>query len=86
MSMKALRKALKSKVEDTFEVGTVIRWTGAGRYTYAAIKAGDGRWYTTAQSYNTYVDQSYATLGALMKRLVESDVTDVAVSTEWASV
>lgn len=85
MSMKALRKALKSKVEDTFEVGTVIRWTGAGRYTYCAIKTDVG-WFTTAQSYNTHVAGQYSTLSALLERLTKSDITDVAVSTEWASV
>jgi hypothetical protein len=85
MSMKTLRKTLKTKAEDTFEVGTVIRWKSAGRYDYAAIKAGDGRWYTTAQSYNTFVSGSY-TFDAFLKYLTSSEVSEVAVSTEWATV
>lgn len=85
MSMKSLKKALKGKTTDTFEIGTVIRWTGADKYTYCAIKTAVG-WYTTAQSYNTYVDGRYSNLSALLKRLTESDVSEVAVSTEWTSV
>jgi hypothetical protein len=42
-----LSKALAAKQVDRFEVGTVIRWTSADRYTYAVIKAGNGRWYVT---------------------------------------
>lgn len=38
MSMKTLKKALSNAKRDTFDDGTVIRWTASGRYTYAAIK------------------------------------------------
>lgn len=86
MSMKTLKKALKkARGVDTFEVGTVIRWTASGRYTYCAIKTDVG-WYTTAQSYNTYVDGRYSNLKGLLEMLAKNEVTDVAVSTEWTSV
>ena len=85
MSMKTVRKALKGKAEDTFEVGTVIRWTARERYTYAAVKTGIG-WFTTANEYNEFVERFYRNLDDLLEVLTRSEVTDVAVSTEWASV
>jgi hypothetical protein len=85
MSMKTLKKALKGKNEDTFEVGDVIRWTAAGRYTYVAVKTGIG-WFTTANEYNEFVDRFYKNLDDLLLVLTRSEVTDVAVSTEWTSV
>lgn len=85
MSMKSLKKAIGKANKDTFETGTVIRWVAAGRYNYAALKAGDGRWYTTAQSYNTYVSGSYDFDG-LLTVLTKSEVSEVAVSTDWAEI
>lgn len=85
MSMKSLKKALGKALRDTFETGTVIRWKASGQYDYAVIKAGDGRWYTTAQSYNTYVRGSY-NFDDLLAALSKSEVSDVAVATSWAEV
>lgn len=85
MGMKSLQSALEKVNHDTFEVGTVIRWKASGQYDYAAIKAGDGKWYTTAQHYNTFVKGSY-TFDDLLVLLTRTENTDVLVSTAWASV
>jgi len=85
MSMKALQKALKGKNVDKFEVGTVIRWVASDKYNYAAIKAGNGQWYTTAASFNTYVSQ-ILDFDGLCEVLARSEVKDIEVSTGWASV
>ena len=85
MSMKALQKALKGKVVDEFETGTVIRWLASGTYIYAALKAGNGQWYTTAASFNTYVSQ-IVDFDGLCEILARSEVTNIEVSIEWKSV
>lgn len=84
MSMKDLKKAVKKsdKSRGDFGVGTVIRWRASDRYDYAALKAGDGKWYTTAQSHNTYVQGSYTWTG-LLEVLQRAETTNVRVSTCW---
>ena len=85
MSLKALEKALKGKKVDKFDTGTVIRWVASGRYNYAAIKAGNGMWYTTAASFNTYVSQ-IVDFDGLCEILARSEVTEVNVSETWRVV
>jgi hypothetical protein len=85
MSMKALRDAVKKANRDTFDVGTVIRWKASDRYDYAALKAGDGQWYTTARSYNTFVPEVLK-FDDLLKILTRSEVSEVAVATAWDTV
>lgn len=85
MSMKALQKALKGKTVDRFETGTVIRWTRSGKYTYGAIKAGNGSWYTTSASFNTFVPQTLDFDG-LVDVLRSSEVTEIEVSDTWVAL
>lgn len=85
MSMKALQKALKNKVVDNFDTGTVIRWKASGTYDYAALKAGNGQWYTTAASYNTFVPQ-ILDFESLVEILAKSENDEIVVSSEWAAV
>jgi hypothetical protein len=84
-AVEALRKALKKKVIDKFEVGDVIRWTASGRFTYCAIKTEAG-WFTTAREYNRFVDGSYSDFADLVEVLARSEVTDVMVSTGWEEI
>lgn len=84
MSMKALKKAVKSANKDTFEVGTVIRWTSSGKYSYAAIKSPVG-WYSTAAGYNPYVKQ-IMTFEELLRVLGRAETSNVEVSSEWEKV
>lgn len=81
MSLTALKKAARSKKKDTFEDGTVVRWTAAGRYNYAAIKTVAG-WFTTAASYNTFVKQ-VLTFDELLEVIARSESTEVKVSETW---
>lgn len=83
-AVRALRKALDKKVADKFDVGDVIRWTAAGRYTYAAIKTAAG-WFTTASNTNSFVS-SYLTYEDLIEVLARSEVSDVMVSVGWIEV
>lgn len=82
MSMKALRKALKDKKVDKFDVGTVIRWKSAGVYNYAAIKAGNGKWYTTAASFNSFVSQ-ILDFDDLVEVLSRAETDEIDVSLTW---
>lgn len=85
-AIEGLRKALKKKVTDRFEVGTVVRWTGGGRYTYAAIKTSVG-WFTTARGYdgNGIVAKVYE-YDELVEALAKGDATNIEVATEWETV
>lgn len=85
MSMKALKKALKGKKVDKFETGTVIRWTRSGKYTYGAIKAGNGMWYSTAASFNSFVPQILS-FDDLIDVLASSEVDEIQVSAGWVSL
>ena len=81
-SIKALRKALKNK--STFDDGTVVRWTAAGRFRYVAVYVEyRGIWYTSADNY--YVAREVAT-DDLLEILKRSETTEVQVATGWESV
>lgn len=83
MSMKELRKAAKKR-KDEFENGTVVRWTAAGVYTYAAIKTPVG-WFTTANN-NAYTPNVLRTFDDLLKVIARSETSNVAVATAWTPV
>lgn len=78
-----LAKTLK-RTKDDFPVGTVIRWLSAGTYNYAAIKAGNGAWYTTGG--RGYYGTTTFWFEDLVKVLGKAEVTDVSVATEWTSI
>jgi hypothetical protein len=84
MSIEKLREAIEEKVTDTFEVGTVIRWTASDRYTYAAIKTAVG-WATTASSTNRFVD-GLVEYDELVEILARSETSNVKVATEWEDI
>lgn len=81
MSIKAVRAAVKKANKDTFDVGTVIRWTSGGKYTYTAVKTPVG-WFTSAQHFNTYVPQ-VVKFDELLEILARSETSEVAVATAW---
>ena len=85
-AVESLRKALKKKVVDKFEEGTVIRWTAAGRYTYAAVKTSIG-WFTTARGYdgNGLVAKQYE-YEELLEVLARGEVTNLSVATAWEEI
>lgn len=85
MSMKALQKALKGKQTDKFEVGTVIRFTRSEKYTYAVVKAGNGCWYSTSASFNTFVPQ-VMDFDALVDVLKSAEVDQIEVSATWTAL
>jgi hypothetical protein len=85
MSMKALRKAIKGKNVDKFETGTVVRWLASGTYNYAAIKASNGQWYTTAASFNSYVSQ-IVDFDGLCDILARSEVAEIEVLTTGEAI
>lgn len=84
MSVKALKDAVKKSAKDKFEEGTVIRWVSSGKYNYAALKTAVG-WYTTARSYNTFVDE-VVTFDELLEIISRAETTDVAYASEWTEV
>lgn len=81
-AIKALKKARKGSLD--MPTGTVIRWTSADRYTYAAVRCPAG-WFTTARYPNPFVPQ-VVTFGELLDIIARAETTDVAVATEWESV
>lgn len=85
-AIEGLRKALKKKVTDRFEVGDVIRWTAAGRYCYAAIKTDVG-WFTTARGYNGngMVAKVYE-YDELIDVLSRGEASDIRVAIEWEAI
>jgi len=85
MSMKSLQDARAKAQSDEFEIGTVIRWVSSGRFNYAALKAGNGLWYSTAQDFNTHVPQVMS-FEKLLEVLGKSEVSQVLVSTDWEEV
>lgn len=77
-----LRKVVEENPDrDRFPRGTVIRWTAAERYTYAAIKTNIG-WFTTSRPGNPFIKQqmNYEELQEVLSR---DEVTDIAVATGW---
>lgn len=83
-SIKALKKALKGKKTDSWAEGTVIRWLSGGRYSYAAIKTPVG-WYTTAVETNRFVPQVLK-YESLIEVLSRSEVSNIAVASEWVEL
>ena len=80
-----LRKTVESNPNrDRFPVGTVIRWTASGRYTYLAVKT-DYAWFTTARPGNPFVPQQldYEDLQEILSR---AETTDIAVATAWSAL
>lgn len=84
MSVKALKEAVKRAARDKFEVGDVVRWTSAGRYTYAAIKTEIG-WFTTSRYGNPFVAQ-VLDFDELLEVIARSETTDVAYASVWTEV
>ena len=82
--VKALRKAIKKARVDEFEVGTVIRWTAAGRYTYVVIKTPVG-WYSTARPGNVFVP-SILEFDELVEILSKAETSNVEIATSWETV
>ena len=83
-AIKKLQKQLKNKSEDDFPTGTVIRWRSLGRYTYAAIKAGN-RWHITGTA-RFYGSSDFTTEDFIKKVLMSGDVSDVDIATDWVAL
>ena len=86
MSAKKIRKAIASAAgkRSTFETGTVVRWVGSGRFTYAAILCENGAWYTTSRAGNPYVAQT-VTFDGLLEIISRAETTDVEIAAGWAA-
>lgn len=84
-AISVLRKSLRKKIKDRFKVGDVIKWTAAGRFTYAAVKTESG-WFTTARTGNVFVDSRLDGYEDLVEILARSEVSDVMVSTGWEAI
>jgi hypothetical protein len=87
MSMETLKKELADVKRDTFEDGTVIRWTASGRYTYAALKTPVG-WFTTARAMPDSAQRvpQVVSFDQLLKILAKSETSNVEVATTWEPV
>lgn len=85
MSLKVLKESLSSVKRDTFEVGTVIRWVSADRYTYAALKTPVG-WYTTVSSAGEAHVKKILDFDGLVETLSRNEVSKVEVATGWEPV
>lgn len=82
--LEVVREVVATATKDVFPTGAVIRWQ-AGIYTYAALKAGNGQWYTTAASFNSFVPQILS-FEDLMDVITRSEVEEVAVATAWETL
>lgn len=85
MSMESLREALANKITDQFVVGDVIRWRSLDRYDYAAIKVGNGNWYTTASFTNSYVPKILG-FNELVDILARPESTNILLASGWEKV
>jgi hypothetical protein len=83
-SIRRLRKSVKKANKDTFEIGTVIKWTAANRYTYAVIKTAIG-WASTARPTNSFVPHVME-FDELVEILGRSETSDIAVATAWEAI
>lgn len=83
MGIKGLRKAVSKRGKDDFPIGTVVRFTSGGMYTYAVVKTAVG-WISTARQPNNGFVRQTMTYEQLVKVL--SDATNVAVATEWEAL
>lgn len=81
-AIERLRVDLKSKQTDLFKAGDVIRWRASDRYEYAALKTDTGRWYTTAQSANQFVDK-VLDYDELLEVLGRTEATNIVVASAW---
>jgi hypothetical protein len=72
---------------DTYPPGTVIRWVASGRFDYAAMKAGNGLWYTTSRNEfgNEHVEKVYL-FGDMLMMLSSDEVTDVEFALQWEKI
>lgn len=77
----ALSAARKGR---NFAVGTVIRWTSANIYLYAAIKTQVG-WFTTARYGNSFVSE-VVSFNDLLDILKKDETSDVEVAVKWEVV
>lgn len=82
-AMSRLKKSLAEKTIDLWVIGTVVRWTASGRYTYAAIKTAAG-WYTTSTG-NVFTPQQLD-YEELIEVLARSETSDIEVATAWESL
>lgn len=82
--LRKLKKTISKSKKDQFEIGTVIRFTSGGRYTYAVIKTAIG-WCTTARFENGFVNKTL-TFEELTELLCKADITDIAIATDWTSL
>ena len=87
-ALKRLTKAVNSKVD--FEVGDVVKFKSVSRnrgqevnYDYAAIFAGDHRWYLTGTA-NYYGNR--LTTEDFLQVLRNSDVHEVRVAMVWQAI
>ena len=81
-----LRKAFKTA--DLFEVGTVIRfesvaYDGLRTYDYAAIFAGNKRWYLTGSG---GIFGQGLTSAELVEALTNANVVNIELAAEWELV
>lgn len=83
-AIQQLMEAIGVKNIDPFANGDVIRWTGGGRYTYAAIKTPIG-WFTTARHENTFVEAVYD-YEDLVDMLARGDATNIEVAIDWIAI
>ena len=83
-AVKRLRKDLRGKVKDRWEIGTVIRWTSNGMTSYAVLMTAAG-WSTTSRYNNGYVATT-VTYEELLEILSRSDSSDIRVATEWEEI
>lgn len=84
-AIKALKKALKKKVVDEFEDGTVLRFTSGGKYTYVVIKAA-GFWYISSSADFFGVGQRFTFDELVTEILSRSDVTNIEAAVSWTSI
>lgn len=84
MSIAAIQEVLAKSHKDTFELGTVLRWTSGGKYLFAAIKSPVG-WFTTSQSPHSPI-AGILTFNELLEVMARPDITEVMVAQEWSSI
>lgn len=82
--LEVVREVVATATKDVFPTGAIIRWQ-TGIYSYAAIKASNGSWYTTAASFNSFVPQ-IVSFEDLMEIITRSEVDEVAIATAWETL
>lgn len=85
MGFDAICAVRETAHKDQFEIGSVVRWTSAGRYKYAALKS-DAGWFTTATITNPFVGQKI-TFEELLDILARPESSEVYVcEDDWTEV